>query len=117
MPRAKTKPETAPAITTPNVNGPIGEVLTLAEAAAYLRLPEEEVERLVHQQDLPGRYTGNEWRFSKSAIQAWLSQPLPKPSKEAVLSRIGSWKGDPDLDEIVKDAFRRRGRPTTEESE
>ena len=51
-------------------HGPLGEVLTLAEAAAYLRLPEDEVVRLVLEQDLPGRHTGTEWRFSKAAIEA-----------------------------------------------
>src|SRR5205823_4609521 len=59
MARAKTKPAKAakPAVAA-EVNGPAGEVLTLAEAAAYLRLPEDEVVRLVNQQELPGRYTG-----------------------------------------------------------
>jgi excisionase family DNA binding protein len=116
MARTKTKPSKK-AATAAAMNGPPGEVLTLAEAAAYLRLPDDEVVRLVNQQDLPGRYTGSEWRFSKPAIQAWLSQPPPKPSKEAVLSRIGSWKNDPDLDEMLEEIHRRRGRPMTEEGE
>src|SRR6267143_1041108 len=34
-------------------NGAIGEVLTLADAAAYLRLAEAEVLRLVRDQELP----------------------------------------------------------------
>lgn len=45
------------------VNGPSGEVLTLAEAAAYLRVPETEVVSLVHAQGLPGRRVAGEWRF------------------------------------------------------
>ena len=91
-----------------------GEVLTLAEAAAYLRLPEEEVVRLVHQQELPGRYAGSEWRFFKTAIQPWLSHPLPKPSKEAQLAVLGSWKDDPYWEEELKEIHRRRGRPMTD---
>jgi excisionase family DNA binding protein len=39
------------------------EVLTLAEAAAYLRFSEEDVVRLVHEQGLPGRRLDREWRF------------------------------------------------------
>src|SRR5437867_3705060 len=39
------------------------EVLTLAEAAAYLRVSEADVVRLAQQQDLPGRLIGTEWRF------------------------------------------------------
>jgi excisionase family DNA binding protein len=98
--------------------GPAGaEVLTLAEAAAYLRVPEAEVVRLVRQQDLPGRLIGPEWRFLKSALQDWLRTPPPKPSKEAVLACIGSWKDDPYLEEMLKEIYRQRGRPMIEEAE
>ncbi len=79
------------------------EVLTLAEAAAYLRLSETDVVQLVHTQDLPGRLAAGQWRFLKSAIDDWLRVPLPKPSKEAILARIGSWKDDPYLNgELMK---------------
>jgi excisionase family DNA binding protein len=97
------------------VNGLPADVLTLAEAAAYLRLPEAEVVRLVNQQDLPGRLAGSEWRFLKSAIQAWLSQPPPRSSKEAQLAIVGSWKDDPNLETMVEEIYRQRGRPITED--
>ena len=45
MPRTKAKPVPPPPALA--ANGPTTEVLTLAEAATYLRLPEEEVVRLV----------------------------------------------------------------------
>ncbi len=93
MARARTKTARKGAV---EANGSGGEVLTLAEAAAYLRLPEDEVVRLVHQQGLPGRLTATEWRFFKGALQDWLRTPPPIPSKEAVLSRVGNWKDDPD---------------------
>jgi hypothetical protein len=76
-----------------------------------------ELLRLVHEQDLPGRFTGSGWRFSKSAFQQWLSQPLPRPSKEAQLAGIGSWKDDPYLDEMLKDIYRKRRQPKTGERE
>jgi excisionase family DNA binding protein len=72
-------------------------VLTLAEAAAYLRLLEVDVIELVHSQDLPGRLAGGQWRFLRSAIQEWLSQPPPKYSKEAQRSVAGLLSDDPDL--------------------
>ena len=53
------------------LEAPVGDVLTLAEAAAYLRLPESEVARLVHTQGLPGGAVGEEWRFLKTALQDW----------------------------------------------
>src|SRR5256885_2078713 len=84
MPRSKPKltPPSAPApATVPMANGATGEVLTLSEAADYLRLPEPDVLRLVEEQDLPARQLGKEWRFLKAAIQAWLSTPRWQRSK------------------------------------
>ena len=80
----------------------------LAEAAAYLRLPEEEVVLLVHSQDLPGRFAGTQWRFLKSAIQEWLSKPPPRYSKEGQMSVAGLLKDDPDLVPMVEEI---EGRP------
>ncbi len=97
----------------PAVNGSPGVVLTLPEAAAYLRLPEADVLRLVDQQSLPARRLANEWRFLKSAIQQWLSTPPPRFSKEAQSAVIGSWKDDPHIEEELQETFRRRGRTMT----
>jgi excisionase family DNA binding protein len=108
-------PVTTSTGTPPRAPTEPAEVLTLAEAAAYLRLSEPEVVQLVRDQDLPGRLAGNEWRFLKAAIQDWLRRPPPRPSKEAVLSRIGSWKDDPYLEEELKEIYQRRGRPMTED--
>jgi len=105
------QPQPQPAI----ANGPPEEVLTLAEAAAYLRLAEAAVVGLVHSQDLPGRFAGSEWRFLKSAIQEWLSKPPPKYSKEAQRSVAGLLKDDPDLVPMVEEIYRKRGRPITED--
>ena len=114
MPRAKKRPEaTAPPVA---LNGPMtGEVLTLAETAAYLRLPEEEVVRLAQMQDLPGRLAGVEWRFLKTAIQQWLSTPPLKGNKEALMALAGIWKDDPYVEEELKEIYRRRGRSMTED--
>ncbi len=92
-------------------------MFTLSEAATYLRLPEADVLRLVQEQALPARRLGNEWRLLKAAIQDWLRTGTPpaKGSKEAWLSLAGSCKDDPDLEGIVEEAYRRRGRPITED--
>ena len=112
MPRTKSKPEAQ----APILNGPIGEVMSLSEAAAYLRLPEAEVVRLVQAQGLPGRLAGTEWRFLKAAVQHWLGCGLPswETRKAAILEIAGKYRDDPDLEQIVEDAYRRRGRPITE---
>jgi excisionase family DNA binding protein len=86
-------------------------VLTLAEAAAYLRLPDAEVVGLVHSQGLPGRCISGERRFLKAAIQNWLASASPswETRKAAILELAGKYKDDPDLEQIVEEAHRRRG--------
>jgi excisionase family DNA binding protein len=97
------------------VNGPAREVLTLAEAAAYLRLSEAEVVGLVRSPGLPGRRTGGEGRLLKAAIQHWLATPSPAwaTRRAAILELAGKYKDDPDLERIVEEAYRQRGRPVT----
>ena len=80
----------------------------MSEAAAYLRLSEGDLLDLVHSQNLPGRCTGSEWRFLKSAIQDWLRTPPKRGSREAVLSTLGSWKDDPFVEEEIKEIYRKR---------
>jgi excisionase family DNA binding protein len=48
------------------------DVLTLVEAAAYLRVPEAELLRLVEAHDVPAQKIGGEWRFLKKALGEWL---------------------------------------------
>ena len=93
----------------------IGEVLTLPEAAAYLRLPEADVLAMIEQQDLPARRFGNEWRFFKAAIQKWLSASA-NANKEGIWAAAGSLRDDPFLEEMLAEIERMRGRPTSEES-
>jgi hypothetical protein len=95
------------------MDGPTSEVLTLPEAAAYLRLPEDEVVNSVQSQGLPGRCIAGEWRFLKSAIQHWLASVSPtwEMRKAEILDLAGKYRDDPDLESIVADAYRRRGRP------
>ena len=108
VPRAVTAPQ-------PETNGPVGEVLTLAEAAAYLRLSEAEVLRMVREQRLPARQLGQEWRFLRSAIQAWLSAPMAAQKNQGIWAAAGALKDDPYLDEMLSEINRMRGRPTNQE--
>jgi excisionase family DNA binding protein len=99
------------------VNGPPGEVLTLAEAAAYLRLPEKDVIAAASSQGLPGRLVGGQWRFLKTALQQWLSagEPTAEMRKAAMLAFAGVFKDDPYLEDMVEEIYRQRGRPITED--
>ncbi len=87
-----------------------GDILTLSEASAYLRLPEEELKRLAREGGLPGREIGKEWRFFKAALQSWLSTPRRTPGTQAILAMAGKFKDDPFLDEIIREVYRQRGR-------
>jgi excisionase family DNA binding protein len=48
------------------------EVMTLEEAAAFLRLPPETVRQLAETQRIPARSVGETWRFSRPALVEWL---------------------------------------------
>ncbi len=115
MPRTKSKPKTPSQPTSPEMNGPVADVLTLAEAAAYLRVGEQDVLRLIHEQSLPARQVGTDWRFLKPAIQDWLRTGTMPPGNEAWLEMAGAFKDDPFLEQIVEEAYRQRGRPITED--
>jgi excisionase family DNA binding protein len=116
MPRTKPQSGSAPPLSAAVANGPPVEVLNLTEAAAYLRLPAEDVLRMVREQALPARHVGTEWRFLKTAIQGWLSQPQPQQTGEGVWAFAGAWKDDPHVEEMLQEIHRRRGRSTAEEA-
>ena len=54
---------------------PPDEVLTPAQAAELLQVSEESVLALADVGELPGRRIGDEWRFARAAILAWLGAP------------------------------------------
>ena len=88
------------------------EVLTLQEAARYLRLPPASVKKYAERGDIPGRQIGKEWRFLKSALNEWLGRPN---SRSVLLSMAGAFKNDETLPELRKAIQAARGRPESEE--
>jgi predicted DNA-binding transcriptional regulator AlpA len=104
----------SPVSRSTDVNGLASEVLTLNEAAAFLRLEQDEVVRLIREQGLPARLACTEWRFLQSAIRDWLSTPIARPSKEAQLAVAGAWKDDPLVEKELQEIFEQRGRRMNE---
>src|SRR5215216_3072370 len=51
---------------------PAPEVLTLAQVAELLQLEPGAVAELAATGELPGRKIGDDWRFSRAAVLAWL---------------------------------------------
>ena len=54
---------------------PQPDVLTPAQAAELLQVPEQDVIDLAEAGTLPGRRIGEQWRFSRPALIAWLASP------------------------------------------
>jgi excisionase family DNA binding protein len=76
------------------------DIMTLSEAATFLRLPPKTVERLVAEQGLPARKIGKEWRFLRAAIERWLE---PKPAYAGPSNaQIGALTDDPTFDAMME---------------
>jgi excisionase family DNA binding protein len=55
-------------------DAPHDDVLTLEEAAALFKLSPDAIQAAAEHGDMPGRRFGNDWRFSRQALLAWLSR-------------------------------------------
>jgi excisionase family DNA binding protein len=114
--KARRKSSSERSTTVRSINGAV-EVLTLAEAAEYLRTSEAGVLDAIEQQDLPVRRVGQEWRILKSAIEQWLLTPQTRTTGKAALQSLaGVWKADPTIEPMLEEVYRQRGRPMLEKS-
>ena len=50
----------------------LGDVLTIDEVAAYLRIPVSSVYRLAQENRIPAQKVGRHWRFYKPTLDLWL---------------------------------------------
>ncbi len=55
------------------------EVLTIREAAGFLKLSDQHVRRLAEAGELPGRKLGDRWRFSRHALLRHLEGDADRP--------------------------------------
>src|SRR6266516_2141781 len=113
MLQTRSKPTKKPSPRRAKANGQPEtlDVMTLDEAAAYLRVSADAVVHMIEAGGLPGRQFGTEWRFFKGALQEWLSCP----PKRGILWHVGKIKDDPYADEMLRDIYARRRRPEAEE--
>jgi excisionase family DNA binding protein len=89
----------------------MGEVLTLEEAAGYLKLPQDTMEREVNQGKIPGRRIDCTWRFHKSALDEWLNG---QDGRSVLLSQAGALADDETLAQLRSDIYAARGRSETQ---
>jgi hypothetical protein len=98
---------------------PDGDILTLVEAAEFLRISEDALKADAIDGKLPSRLVGGEWRFSRGGLLSWLSEwertPLPpgqvseqRYSKDHILELAGIWRDDPTVDAMVEEIYRQR---------
>lgn len=62
----------------------VGAVMTIDEAAAFLRVPAAQLERLATRGEVPGRLVVGEWRFNRDALLAWINGDWKQISTLAV---------------------------------
>lgn len=89
------------------------QVLTLEDAAAFLRLPEETVERRAVLGEIPGRQIEGAWRFLLSALEDWLRTP---DTRSVLLSQAGALAEDESLEELLAQIYAARGRPEVDQA-
>lgn len=88
------------------------EVLTLEEAAAFLRLHVGTVVRLAREQVIPGRYIETSWIFLRRGLEEWLlGKGDRKDSRTRLLEMVGAFKDDESLPKIREAIYKARGRP------
>jgi excisionase family DNA binding protein len=59
-----------------------GEIMTMDELAAYLRISKSTLYKLAVENKLPGQKIGKRWRFHKEAIDEWVKQGPGHPKDQ-----------------------------------
>jgi excisionase family DNA binding protein len=54
------------------MNKSIGEVMTIEELAAYLKISKSTLYKLAREGKVPSNKIGRHWRFQKRSIDRWL---------------------------------------------
>jgi excisionase family DNA binding protein len=86
-------------------------ILTLEEAADYLRLSPDTVLQEAIAGKIPGQPIGDQWRFLKSAIDEWLHS---RNSRTILLQQAGVFANDETLELIQAQIDRDRQQFTLE---
>jgi excisionase family DNA binding protein len=52
---------------------PPGDVMTIEELSAYLKIPKSTLYKQAQDGKMPGQKIGKQWRFGKRAIDQWIN--------------------------------------------
>lgn len=67
------------------------EILTIAEASVYLRVPRSSLYKMAQERKIPCQKVGRHWRFRREALDRWLEEtPGLTLLKEETTSKIGA---------------------------
>lgn len=55
---------------------PAGEILTIEEVAAYLRLTPQTIYKWAQEKRIPAVKLGKEWRFRRSILDRWIDERI-----------------------------------------
>jgi len=66
-----------------NSNSRGEELLTLSEVAAYLKIAEKTVHRMVQKDEIPCFKVASQWRFQKEQIDQWIRGKMKGPAQSA----------------------------------
>ena len=72
-------------------------MLTLAEAARFLRVPQKKVKELAASGKIPARQIDQTWHFLKSAWKTGCATRNPSTGKTAMLAAAGAFADDETL--------------------
>jgi hypothetical protein len=90
------------------------EVLTLEEAAGFLRISVEAANDLANRGLIAGRRLHDEWRFLRSALEEWLRG---RDHTRSLLDQAGALKDDDSLATVRDLIYANRGRSEADRSE
>ena len=62
-------------------------VMTVRELAAYLRVHQSTIYRLLRESDMPAFKVGSDWRFVKTAIDEWMINAIKGQTNGLTLPR------------------------------
>jgi len=68
------------------------EVMTLAEIAGHLRISRRTVLRMLEAENLPGGKIGGQWRFSRDAVDAWLTSQIGTATTDQLVQVVATKK-------------------------
>jgi len=77
------------------------DIMTLGEVAAYLKLAEKTVLRLVHRRELPCFKVASQWRFRRSDIDEWIMTRIQSIHSSDLAQMIHSYRDSVPLSRIL----------------